>query len=53
LSSSFDRLFGDVSFGFAGNIDKTTASPRLKVKVKRENSFVKLGSVVAINQTSE
>jgi VWFA-related protein len=34
-------------------IDKTTASPRLKVKVKRENSFVKLGSVVAINQTSE
>jgi VWFA-related protein len=33
--------------------DKATASPRLKVKVKRENSFVKLGSVVAVNQTSE
>lgn len=26
----------------------TTASPRLKVKVKRENSFVKLGSVVSV-----
>ncbi|HEV8158784.1 MAG TPA: hypothetical protein VGP58_07130, partial [Pyrinomonadaceae bacterium] len=26
------------------------ASPRLRVKVKRENSFVKLGSVVAVNQ---
>jgi hypothetical protein len=34
--------------------DKTTASPRLKVKVKRENSFVKLGSVVGLtNSTSE
>jgi VWFA-related protein len=35
--------------------DKTTASPRLKVKVKRENAFVKLGSVVAVegNKTSE
>lgn len=34
--------------------DKTTASPRLKVKVKRENAFVKLGSVVAVeeNKTS-
>jgi Ca-activated chloride channel family protein len=32
--------------------DKTTASPRLKVKVKRENSFVKLGSVIPVNQTS-
>lgn len=28
--------------------DKTTASPRLKVKVKRENAFVKLGSVVEV-----
>ena len=28
--------------------DKTTASPRLKVKVRRENSFVKLGSVVEV-----
>ena len=26
------------------------ASPRLRVRVKRENSFVKLGSVVAVNQ---
>lgn len=26
------------------------ASPRLRVKVKRENSFVKLGSVIAVNQ---
>lgn len=35
--------------------DKTTASPRLKVKVKRENAFVKLGSVVAVeeNKTSQ
>lgn len=33
--------------------DKTTASPRLKIKVKRENSFVKLGSVVTINEKSE
>lgn len=30
--------------------DKTIASPRLKVKVKRENSFVKLGSVVSIDK---
>ena len=29
--------------------DKQTASPRLKVKVKRENSFIKLGSVTAID----
>lgn len=28
--------------------DKTTASPRLKVKVRRENAFVKLGSVVEV-----
>jgi VWFA-related protein len=28
--------------------DKTTASPRLKVKVKRDNAFVKLGSVVEV-----
>ncbi|MBA2736414.1 MAG: VWA domain-containing protein, partial [Pyrinomonadaceae bacterium] len=28
--------------------DKTTASPRLKVKVKRDGAFVKLGSVVAV-----
>jgi VWFA-related protein len=28
--------------------DKMTASPRLKVKVKRENAFVKLGSVVSV-----
>jgi VWFA-related protein len=28
--------------------DKTTASPRLKVRVKRENAFVKLGSVVEV-----
>ena len=35
--------------------DKTTASPRLKIKVKRENAFVKLGSVVAVeeNKVSE
>jgi len=34
--------------------DKLTASPRLKVKVKRENAFVKLGSVVEVsNSTSE
>ncbi len=34
--------------------DKLTASPRLKVRVKRENSFVKLGSVVEVsNSTSE
>ena len=31
--------------------DKTTASPRLKVKVKRDNSFVKLGSVVGISNS--
>ena len=31
--------------------DKINASPRLKVKVKRENSFVKLGSVVAVSET--
>ncbi|MGI9056548.1 MAG: VWA domain-containing protein, partial [Pyrinomonadaceae bacterium] len=29
----------------------TAASPRLKVKVKRENSFVKLGSVVEVPET--
>lgn len=36
-------------------VDKTTASPRLKVRVKRENAFVKLGSVVAVegNKTSQ
>ena len=28
--------------------DKTTASPRLKVKVKRDGAFVKLGSVAAV-----
>ncbi|HEY0658523.1 MAG TPA: VWA domain-containing protein, partial [Pyrinomonadaceae bacterium] len=28
--------------------DKTTASPRLKVKVKRDSAFVKLGSVVSV-----
>ena len=28
--------------------DKLTASPRLKVKVKRDNAFVKLGSVVEV-----
>jgi VWFA-related protein len=28
--------------------DKRTASPRLKVRVKRENAFVKLGSVVEV-----
>ncbi len=28
--------------------DKTTASPRLKVRVKRENAFVTLGSVVEV-----
>ncbi len=34
--------------------DKTTAAPRLKVRVKRDNAFVKLGSVVGIsNSTSE
>ncbi|HEY8560427.1 MAG TPA: VWA domain-containing protein [Pyrinomonadaceae bacterium] len=34
--------------------DKTNASPRLKVKVKRDNAFVKLGSVVGIsNRVSE
>lgn len=35
--------------------DKTTASPRLKVRVKRDNSFVKLGSVVTVpeKKTSE
>lgn len=31
--------------------DKQTASPRLKVRVKRENAFVKLGSVVGVGQT--
>jgi VWFA-related protein len=30
--------------------DKQTASPRLKVKVKRENAFVKLGSVIEVKQ---
>ncbi len=30
------------------NTNTTLASPRLKVKVKRENSFVKLGSVVSV-----
>ncbi len=30
--------------------NKTTASPRLKVKVKRANSFVKLGSVVSVEE---
>lgn len=36
-------------------VDKSTASPRLKVRVKRENAFVKLGSVVAVeeNKVSE
>jgi VWFA-related protein len=34
--------------------DNSTASPRLKVRVKRENAFVKLGSVVEVsNSTSE
>ncbi len=28
--------------------EKTTASPRLKVKVRRDNAFVKLGSVVEV-----
>jgi VWFA-related protein len=31
--------------------DKTTASPRLKVRVKRENAFVKLGSVVGVKSS--
>lgn len=31
--------------------DKTTASPRLRVKVKKENSFVRLGAVIAVAQT--
>ncbi|MEO6590199.1 MAG: VWA domain-containing protein [Pyrinomonadaceae bacterium] len=42
------------------NTTTTLASPRLKVKVKRENSFVKLGSVVSVedrkvsaNQTND
>ncbi|MBK7707416.1 MAG: VWA domain-containing protein [Acidobacteria bacterium] len=30
--------------------DKRTASPRLKVKIKRENAFVRLGSVVEVKQ---
>ncbi len=30
--------------------DKSTASPRLKVKVKRDSAFVKLGSVVAVTE---
>jgi VWFA-related protein len=30
--------------------NKTTASPRLKVRIKRPNSFTKLGSVVAVPQ---
>lgn len=30
--------------------DKQNASPRLKVRVKRENAFVKLGSVVEVKQ---
>lgn len=29
--------------------DKTTASPRLKVKIRREGAFVKLGSVSAVD----
>lgn len=33
--------------------NKTTASPRLKVKVKRQNSFVKLGSVISVDASSE
>lgn len=33
--------------------NKTTASPRLKVKVKRPNSFVKLGSVVSVDSSSK
>lgn len=32
--------------------DKTVASPRLKVRVKRENSFVKLGSVVSVDKAA-
>lgn len=32
--------------------DKTIASPRLKVKVKRDNAFVKLGSVVEVPSNS-
>jgi VWFA-related protein len=40
------------SITFRSNIaeisDKNTASPRLKVKVKRENTFVKLGSVIEV-----
>ena len=31
------------------NGDRQTASPRLKVRVKRENSFIKLGSVTAVD----
>lgn len=33
--------------------NKITASPRLKVRVKRPNSFVKLGSVVSVDGNSE
>lgn len=33
--------------------NKITASPRLKVRVKRPNSFVKLGSVVSVDASSE
>jgi VWFA-related protein len=33
--------------------NKTTASPRLKVRVKRESAFVKLGSVISVKETSE
>lgn len=39
----------------AEEANKISASPRLKVKVKRENTFVKLGSVISVdeNQSSE
>jgi VWFA-related protein len=30
--------------------DKRTASPRLKIKVRRENAFVRLGSVVGVRE---
>jgi VWFA-related protein len=33
--------------------NNTTASPRLKVKVKREDAFVKLGSVIEVANISE
>ncbi len=48
LRTAYSITFRSTDATASGN----RASPRLKVKVKRENSFVKLGSVVEVKENS-